>query len=135
MRAYAFPPALNTSDWHRPFYVTANGAAVTWNPPDDEVILGLSPDEALWSDYGWHVRGYPPGRPAASPPLVQASSNDGSGVVSLVSPGLIDILVPAATMRSFAPGEVNVGLRFQRASDGRTGGLFIGRLPILHGVV
>ena len=65
----------------------------------------------------------------------QASSNDGSGYITLVNPGLIDILIPASVMRGFGPGEINVGVRFARASDQRTSTLLIGRLPILHGVV
>ena len=42
MRGFAFPPTTNTGDWRAPFYVAANDELVTWHPPDDEVILGLS---------------------------------------------------------------------------------------------
>jgi len=108
---------------------------VTWHPPDDEIILGLSPEELSWSDYGSHHKSYPPGRAASNAPYFRASSNDGSGYVTLVNPGLVDILIPASIMRGMGPGEINVGIRFARASDQRTSTLLIGRLPILHGVV
>lgn len=108
---------------------------VTWHPPDDEIIIGMSPEAISWSDYGTHHRSYPPGRGASNAPYFQASSNDGSGYVTLVNPGLIDILIPGSVMRGFGPGEINVGIRFARASDQRTSTLIIGRLPILHGVV
>jgi hypothetical protein len=135
MRGFAFPPTTNTSDWRAPFYVAANENFVTWHPPDDEVILGLSPDAINWEDYGAHYRSYPTGRANTTPTYFQASSNDGSGYISLINPGLIDILIPASIMRGFGPGELNVGLRFARASDSRTTSLFIGRLPVLHGIV
>ena len=135
MRGFAFPPTTNTSDWRAPLYVAANDEFVTWHPPDDEVILGLSPDTIAWEDYGSHRTSYPPGRPAHSGAHFQASSNDGSGYIALINPGLIDILIPASVMRGFPPGELNVGVRFARASDQRTSTLFLGRLPVLHGVV
>ena len=134
MRGFNFPPATDSGDWHAPFYVAANDEYVTWTD-DDEVLVGISPDAITWSDYGPHYRSYPPGRTAANPPYFRASSNDGSGYVTLINPGLVDIFIPASVMRGFGPGEVNVGVRYSRASDQRTSTLFIGRLPILHGVV
>jgi hypothetical protein len=161
MRGFNFPPTTTTSDWRAPFYIAASGtnyvpevlpkdgsrkatnpptlegvtatALVTWHPPDDEVILGMSGDTQAWEDYGSHRTSYPPGK--LTPPFFQASSNDGSGYVALINPGLIDILIPASVMRGFGVGEINVGLRYARASDQRTSTLFVGRLPIIHGVV
>jgi len=135
MRGFAFAATTNTSDWHQPFYVYANGAYLQWWPPDDQVILGMSPDAITWSDYGAHTIRYPAGRTTANAPYFQASSNDGSGYVTLISPGLIDIMVPASVMRGFGPGELNVGMRFERASDSRTSTIFVGRLPVINGVV
>lgn len=146
MRGFHFPPTTTTSDWRAPFYIAMSGtnyvpdevtatALVTWHPPDDEVILGMSPDTLTWEDYGSHRTSYPPGRATDNPPYFRASSNDGTGYVALVNPGLIDILVPASVMRGFGVGELNVGLRYARASDQRTSTLFVGRLPIIHGVV
>ena len=135
MRGFAFPPTTNTSDWRAPFYVAANDELVTWHPPDDEVILGLSGDTHVWEDYGSHRTSYPPGRAATAAPYFRASSNDGSGYVTLINPGLIDILIPASVMSGFPPMELNVGVRYARASDQRTSTLFLGRLPIIHGVV
>jgi hypothetical protein len=134
MRGVALPPTTNTGDWHAPFYVFVNDEYVDWDI-DDEVLLGLSPDALTWEDYGRHYASYPPGRASNAAPYVRASSNDGSGYVTLISPGLIDVLLPASVMRGFPPGEINVGLRYARASDGRTSSLFLGRLPVLHGVV
>ena len=108
---------------------------ITWHPPDDEILLGMSPEAISWEDYGSHHRNYPPGRTATNPPYFRASSNDASGYVTLINPGLIDILIPASIMRGFGPGEINIGIRYARASDQRTTTLLIGRLPILHGVV
>jgi hypothetical protein len=133
MRGYAFPPTTNTSDWRAPFYIGANDELVTWAPPDDFVTLGMSPDVVAWEDYGSHRTSYPPGR--TTPAFFQTNSNDGSGYVALINPGLIDILIPASVMRGFGVGELNVGLRYSRASDNRTATIFVGRLPIIHGVV
>lgn len=135
MRGYAFAPTTNTSDWHQPFYVAANGAYLEWHVPDDEILFGISPDDISWQDYGSRYRSYPPSRTNANAPYFRASSNDGSGYVTLVNPGLIDVFIPASIMRGFGPGEINVGMRFQRASDSRTSAMLIGRLPILHGVI
>jgi hypothetical protein len=135
MRGFNFPPTSNTADWHAPFYVGANDDLVTWHPPDDEVILGMSPDALTWEDYGSHRVSSPPGRTASSTPYFRTSSNDGSGYVMLRDRGLIDILIPASIMRGFGPGELNVGLRYARASDQRTSTLFVGRLPVIYGVV
>jgi len=135
MRGFAFPPASDTGDWHAPFYVAANDTFITWHPPDDEILIGISPEAITWSDYGSHHRTYPPGRTASHAPYFRTSSNDGSGYVTLINPGLIDILIPASIMRGFGPGELNVGVRYARASDSRTSTLFLGRLPIIHGVV
>ena len=71
----------------------------------------------------------------ASAPYFRASSNDGSGYVTLINPGLIDIIIPASVMRGFGSGELNVGMRFERASDQRTSTIFVGRLPVIDGVV
>lgn len=133
MRGYAFPPTTNTSDWRAPFYIGASDELVTWHPPDDFVTVGLSPDTVSWEDYGSHRISYPPGW--STPTFFQANSNDGSGYVALINPGLIDVLIPASVMRGFGVGEVNVGLRYSRTSDNRTATIFIGRLPIIHGVV
>lgn len=135
MRGFAFTPTTNTSDWHQPFYVLVNNAYPEWDLPDDEVLLGVSPDVLTWEDYGAHHNNFSSARINNAAPYVRASSNDASGYVTLISPGLIDILLPASVMRGFPPGEVNVGLRYARASDQRTSTLFVGRLPILHGVV
>ena len=133
MRGFAFSPTSNTGAWHQPFYVLINNSYPEWDTPDDEVLLGISPDALTWEDYGAHYRNYPPANNAA--PYIYASSNDGSGYVTLISPGLIDVLIPASVMRGMPPGEVNVGLRYARASDGRTSSLFVGRLPVIHGIV
>lgn len=135
MRTGAFPAASSTADWHQPFYVKLAGGYAVWNPPDDEVILGLSPDAISWDDYGARRSTFPPGRAASSPPFFRASSNDGRGYITLISPGLVDILIPASVMRGFPARELNVGIRYERASDGRTSSLFSGRLPIIHGGV
>ena len=135
MRGYHFPPTTDTGDWRAPFYVATNSEMVTWHPPDDEIILGMSPEAISWEDYGPHRTSYPPGRGSSNAPYFRASSNDSSGYVTLVNPGLVDILIPANIMRGLGPGEINVGIRYARASDQRTSTLLIGRLPILHGVV
>jgi hypothetical protein len=135
MRGFAFPPTTNTSDWRAPFYIGTEDALITWHPPDDEVILGMSPDTIDWQDYGSHRTSYPPGSASTTPPYFRASSNDGTGYVALINPGLIDIIIPASVMRGFGVGEINVGLRYARSSDSRTSTLFIGRLPVVGGVV
>jgi hypothetical protein len=134
MRTGSFPPTSNTSDWNQPFYVHINGGYVEWSD-DDTVIVGLSPDAISWEDYGHHRSSYPPGRAAMNPPYFRASSADSSGYVTLVSPGLVDIHIPASVMRQFPPGALNCGIRYERPSDSRTSTLFAGRLPILNGVV
>ena len=135
MRGFNFQPTTSTSDWRAPFYIAAGDELVTWHPPDDEVLIGMSPDAVSWEDYGSRRISYPAGRSSYTPTFFQASSNDGSGYIMLRNPGLIDILIPANIMRGFGVGELNVGLRFTRASDSRTSTLFLGRLPIIHGVV
>jgi hypothetical protein len=134
MRTGSFPPTTNTEDWDQPFYAHANGMYLEWSG-DDEVIVGLSPDAISWEDYGHHRTSYPPGRAAMNPPYFRASSADGSGYVALISPGLVDIHIPASVMRQFAPGALNVGIRYQRPSDNRTKTLFSGRLPVIAGGV
>jgi hypothetical protein len=113
----------------------AKTSLVTWHPPDDEVILGMSPDAHSFEDYGQHHRSYPPGRQSIQPTFFQTSSNDGSGYITLINPGLIDIIIPASVMRGFGVGELNIGLRFARASDSRTTTIFTGKLPVIWGVV
>jgi hypothetical protein len=135
MHSFSFSPATNTADWHQPFYVLINNAYPAWVLPDDEVLLGVSPDVLTWEDYGAHRNNYTASRANNAAPYVRASSNDSSGYITLISPGLIDVLLPASVMRAFPPGEVNVGLRYARASDGRTSSLLTGRLPVVHGVV
>ena len=132
------PPIPPVPNLTRPNYPPMQKAVtatrlVTWHPPDDEVLVGLSPDVLMWEDYGSHRSSYPPNY--RSPPFFRASSNDASGYVMLRNPGLVDILIPAAIMRGFGPGELNVGLRYARASDQRTATIFVGRLPVVHGVV
>src|SRR6188768_920131 len=100
MRGYNFPPATDTGDWRAPFYVATNDVFVTWHD-DDEILVGLSPEAISWEDYGPHRTSYPPGRTATNAPFFRASSKDGSGYVTLVNPGLIDILIPASIMRGF----------------------------------
>jgi hypothetical protein len=127
-----FEEASATSDWHLPYRLINKGG---WIPDVDEIVLGMSPDNVAWDDYGHHVKAYPPGNDFWSAPWFQASSRDGSGIVTLMDPDMIDIRVPWHRMRGMGVGGVNVGLQYRNLdTDSRTT-LLIGRLPLLAGVV
>src|SRR4029077_13058800 len=101
----------------------------------DEVVLGMTPDSVAWDDYGRHQRHFPPQSGAANDygPWFQASSDDGTGVVVLVDPNMIDIVVPWNNMRTMGPGSVAVGIQYRNKLTGGRATLLTGRLPLSDG--
>jgi hypothetical protein len=131
LKQVIFETSSSTSDWRFPYQLimpTVGG----WDPDVDEVVIGMSPDSMIWDDYGSRARNYPSTSAMA---WFQASSNDGSGIVTLVDPNLIDILVPARTIRSFGIGSVAVGIQYRNMANGARSTLLSGRLPLADGVI
>lgn len=129
MREYAFPEASNRGDWAPSFAVAVNGSPAQWDPLDDIVTLALA--------YPWEMGADDYQLPRNTRPFVRisASSNDASGVVELINPGLISIHVPASTMSQFPQSSIRVALRYARVSDGRVVTFLVGRLPLIEGIV
>lgn len=109
-----FEEASATADWVWQYRLLQNGHE-HWDS-DEEIVLGMSPDYAAWDDYGIRSRSFPPTRNAAydTAPLFQASSADGTGVVILTDPNLIEIRVPYNVMRQMGPGSAHVSLSWRR---------------------
>lgn len=126
-----FEEASASSDWKFPYRLIVpemNG----WDETRDEVVLGISPDDIRWDDYGRRSRTFPPTDTWNASPYYQASSLDASGVVTLVDPNSIDILVPWNTIRSLGPGVVNVGVQYRNVLTGSRTSLIAGRLPLVY---
>jgi hypothetical protein len=128
-----FEEASASSDWRFPYRLLVPGHTA-WDPLVDEVVLGMSPDVVTWDDYGIRSRTFPPASSDSVAPWFQASSNDGSGVVTLVNPNGIDIVVPWNAIRMMGPGMINVGVQYRNASGARTA-LISGRLPLQDTVI
>ena len=125
-----FASASATSDWRMPYKLLVPGIN-GWDVVD-QVVLGMSPDHVSWDDYGYRQRSFPPdGNNWA--PFFQAASDDGSGVVALVDPNLIDVLVPYNTMRQLGPGGVNVEIQYRQKDIGSRSTLMLGRLMLVGG--
>jgi hypothetical protein len=108
-----FDEASATADWVWTYRLLQQGHAA-WEE-DEEIVLGMSPDYAAWDDYGRRSRSFPPVSAVYdSAPFYQASSKDGSGVVVLTDPNLIDVRVPWNMMRQMGPGSVHVSLSWRR---------------------
>jgi hypothetical protein len=129
-----FAAASCTSDWHMPYKLLVPTVA-GWDLDKDEVVIGMSPDYACWDDYGFRSRSMPPYGNANSsyPTFWQASSDDGTGIVTLADPNLIDILVPYTAMRQMGPGGVNVEIQYRGKDNGSRATLLLGRLPLQGG--
>lgn len=129
MQTYNFDSHSNRSDWKLPFSLNAKAVVGSggWAAPDDEILVGLSMSGYDWDDYGFTR--------CDGAPFWQASSNDGSNVVTLVMPSSIDILVPASAFARVGVGTMDVGVHFQRASTNQSYTLLIGRLPVVNGIV
>lgn len=130
-----FQTASSTGDWRFPYVLKVPGID-GWNPAVDQVVIGMTPDTVSWDDYGYRQRSFPPGsRSYEAAPFWQASSDDGTGVVKLVDPNLIDIVVPYPVMQQLGPGGVNVGLSLRNKETGARTTLLTGRLPLTWGVI
>ena len=128
-----FEEASASSDWRLPYRLIIP-EMTAWDETRDEVVLGLSPDSIIWDDYGTRSRTFPPvGHSTA--PSYQASSRDGTGVVTLVDPNGIDILVPWNVIRSLGPGMINVGVQYRNILTGARSSLVAGRLPLVDTVI
>jgi hypothetical protein len=127
-----FEEASASSDWRFPYRLIVPGMTA-WSD-DDTVVLGMSPDRISWDDYGWRSRVFPPHGHSATP-WYQASSRDGSGVVTLVDPNGIDIRVPWTAIRSMGPGVINVGVQHRNEATGARTSLIAGRLPLVDTVL
>ena len=126
-----FEDASASSDWSFSYviYPTIAGWA-----PEDEVILALSPDDVSWDDYGIRSRTFPPSNSWSTAPFFQASSRDGSGIVTLLDPSAVRLYVPYTTLRQVGPGTINVGLQY-RNDNGQRVSLLSGRLPLYDTVI
>jgi hypothetical protein len=135
VRQVLFEEASASSDWRFPYRLIVP-AMDGWDDLVDEVVLGLSPDFLMWDDYGLRSRAFPP--PTAdstTTPWYQASSRDGSGVVTLVDPNGVDILVPWNVIRTMGPGTINVGVQYRNLVTDARSSLISGRLPLVDTVV
>ena len=133
VKQVSFQTASATSDWHMPYKLVVPGLS-GWDETVDEVVLGMSPDFVSWDDYGYRQRSFPPyGNTNNYAPFYQASSDDGTGVVQLLDPNLIDILVPYNTMRQLGPGGVNVEIQYRQKDIGSRSTLLLGRLALQGG--
>lgn len=128
-RLYAFDQASNRGDWSVDFAIeTADGPAV-WDPVDDIVTLAMAMmGSGGLVDYGMT-------RQRDTRPDFVAASNDATGIVSLVAPGLVSIVVPANTMAMWGAVELIVTLAYGRVSDGRKATIWQGRLPLIEGYI
>lgn len=133
LKQVMFETASSTADWHFPYRLIMPSIG-GWDTEADQVVLGMSPDDVSWDDYGMHSRTFPPGD-NSSAPWFQANSDDGSGVVTLIDPNVIDIVVPASRIRSMGPGDVSVGIQYRNKLNGARTTLLTGRLPLAHGVI
>ncbi len=135
VRQVQFETASGTSDWYFPYKLIVPNMA-GWDAERDEVVIGMSPDGITWDDYGIRSRVFPPlsgNNPAT--PWFFASSDDGSGVVTLVDPNRVEIIVPYGSIRMMSPGSVAVGVQYRNKLLDRRTTLVTGRLPLTDGVV
>lgn len=129
MREYAFPPASNRGDWCPSFAININGSPAVWDLADDIVTVAIAyPWEHAPDDYEFP-------RNRRSYASIQASSIDGSGAVALINPGLISICIGGGSLGQFGIAQVQVALKYSRQSDGRQATIFVGRLPLVEGIV
>jgi hypothetical protein len=129
MRQYAFDQASNRGDWSVDFAIqTADGPAI-WDPVDDVVSLAM----AMMGSGG--LLDYGMTRQRDTRPDFVAASNDGTGRVTLVAPGLVSVYVPADTMAMWGAVELIVTLAYARVSDNRKATIWQGRLPLVEGYV
>lgn len=131
MKSVILDGTASTEDWS--FLYQLLGQTVAWSA-EDEVVLSMSPDYVAWDDYGRRSRTFPPASDSDVAPWFQASSRDGSGVVSLIDPNIVSIIVPWNRMRMMGPGGVNVGLSLRRELPTSRTSLLVGRLPVYDGV-
>ena len=130
-----FQTASTTSAWRFPYTLLVPGIN-GWKPEVDRVVLGMTPDAISWNDYGLHSRAFPPGTGTYdAAPYYQASSDDGTGVITLVDPNVISIVVPHNVMRTLGPGGVNVAVQYRTKDTDERATLLIGRLPLIWGVI
>jgi len=128
-----FATASTTSDWRMPYKLLVP-EIYGWDEETDQVVIAMSPDYVSWDDYGFRARSSPPyGNVNGYPPYWQASSDDDSGIVTLVDPNQINVLVPYGTMRQMGPGGVNVEIQYRQKDTGSRSTLLLGRLPLVGG--
>jgi hypothetical protein len=129
-----FQTASATADWVFPYRLLVPGIN-GWDKTVDLVVLGMSPDYVSWDDYGLRSRTFPTAPGYDTAPFFQATSDDGTGVVTLLDPNLISITVPYNTIRQLGPGGVDVGVQYRDKVAGSRATLLIGRLPLVAGVI
>lgn len=127
MRQYAFDLASNRGDWSVDFAIQTPDGPAQWIAGDDVVTLGM----AMMGNPG--LLDYGMTRRRDTRPDFVASSNDNSGIVTLLTPGLISIVVPAGTMAQWGAVELIVTLAYERLSDRRKATIWQGRLPLVEG--
>ncbi|MET0653651.1 MAG: hypothetical protein ABWY63_14165 [Hyphomicrobiaceae bacterium] len=114
LKQVIFDETSSTQDWTFQYRLLQQGHAA-WED-DEEIVLGMSPDYAAWDDYGHRSRSFPPVSAVYdSAPFFQASSKDGTGIVVVTDPNLIDVRVPWHMMRQMGPGTVHVSMSWRRA--------------------
>jgi hypothetical protein len=133
MKTVMFDASGSTEDWRFTYQLLPAQGAV-WDA-NTYVVLGMSPDYMVWDDYGLRSRAFPPASTNSDTPWFQASSRDGTGIVVLTDPNIIDILVPWNQMRQMGPGSVRVSLSLRTDDPPRRTLVLTGNLPIMDGVV
>jgi len=134
MKTVMFDPSGSTEDWLFTYQLLP-AAGATWDD-NTYVVLGMSPDYQVWDDYGTRSRAFPPSSAADSgTPWFQASSRDGTGIVVLTNPNIIDIAVPWNQIRQMGPGSVRVGLSLRTDIPPRRTLVLVGQLPVMDGVI
>jgi hypothetical protein len=107
--------------------------------PIDSVLDGISLTIQVWprssrgyGDQSQRLGYWPIGNVVNFSPAINATTGDGSGLISLVN-GVISINVPQSVMAQLLPGYYQVGLTMKNADAARQ--LAIGMLPLFDGGV
>lgn len=125
-------PVSSYADWNLSSQIVDENGDGLWSDPvpaDLVVSFKLLPESARFtSDYG--MQSY-------ASPLIEASSDDGTGLITSLVNGYFQIAVPRAQMRDLAPDNLDSALRYRVfvnvvTDDGSTQQL-VATLPVYRG--
>lgn len=127
-----FPQQSNQADWSDTIqFLSVDDGMPLWAAPPSDLVISLVVKNETRRGFGDVQIPYISQQNMGPLPVIEASSTDGSGVLTVYDDGYVEFDVPASALSNLVGGYYEVFLTMQ--TGGRTTTVIRGLLPLVWG--